>query len=153
MKSIHVLKQIRKLVYRSIEKLGEEQLLITPGGFQNNILWNIGHIVVTQQLLHYKLSGIEMYVSTDLVDQFKRGTSPSDWSSTPDIHHIKELLIELPDKLEVDYSAGKFAHYNEYTTSTGVSLKDIEESIAFNNFHEGVHLGFVLSRKKFLPGL
>ncbi|MCP5050440.1 MAG: DinB family protein [bacterium] len=150
MKSIHILKQIRKLVYTSIDRMSEEHLLIIPEGRKNNILWNIGHIAVTQQILHYKLSGMDMYLSTDFIDQFKRGSSPSDWSSSPDILHIKELLTELPNKLDEDYSAGKFANYKGYTSSTGVSLQDIEESIAFNNFHEGVHLGIVMSIKKFL---
>jgi hypothetical protein len=31
-----------------------------PEGFNNNLIWNIGHIIVSQQLLVYKLSGLPM---------------------------------------------------------------------------------------------
>jgi hypothetical protein len=33
-----------------------DQLNTIPEGFNNNLIWNIGHIIVSQQLLVYKLS-------------------------------------------------------------------------------------------------
>jgi hypothetical protein len=42
---------------KSVAALDLAQLNIVPDGFNNSIAWNIAHILVTQQLLHYKLSG------------------------------------------------------------------------------------------------
>ena len=54
--SIKMLKTERQLILRGIENLSDEQLLKIAEGSKNNILWNLGHIIVTQQVLHYTLS-------------------------------------------------------------------------------------------------
>ncbi len=148
MKAVNILKEVRAITHKIIEPLTDEQLLMIPDKYRNNILWNIGHLVVTQQLLQYKLSGNDMYISQQMCDDFKKGSSPSEWSSDQDIQEIKRLLLELPNKLADDYSAGKFTRYKGYTSSTGVSLNDIDDAVIFNNFHEGLHLGIVMSLKK-----
>ena len=50
-----VLKKSREIVTRLVSGLSIEQLHSIPQGFKNNIAWNVAHLVVTQQLLHYKL--------------------------------------------------------------------------------------------------
>ncbi|HET6569113.1 MAG TPA: DinB family protein [Rhodothermales bacterium] len=147
---IEMLRQVRAVVKRNIADLSDEQLLVIPEGFRNNILWNVGHLVVTQQTLLYRLSGQEMYVGSDLVDRFRKGTSPADWTETPDADRLKALLTELPERLPEDYANGRFANFQEYQTSTGPLLQDIGDGIAFNNFHEGLHLGVIQSMKKLI---
>jgi len=135
---------------RMMEKFSAEHLLIIPEGFKNNMLWNFGHVVVTQQLLHYRLSGLEMYIDDDFCNALKKGSDPSLWSSPPDIDRVKHLSLELPQKLAADYHAGKFQQFDSYTTSAGVTLRDIEDAIAFNNFHEGIHAGVMMSMSKLI---
>ena len=52
-----ILTKTRAIVLHYIDGLTLEQLHVIPEGFNNNIAWNIAHLVVTQQLLHYSLSG------------------------------------------------------------------------------------------------
>lgn len=132
----------------TIADLSTEQLLKIPPGFKNNILWNVGHVVVAQQMICYRLSSVPMYVDDALVAQFKNGTSPETWSETPDIDRIKGLLLDLPDRFVADYEAGKFTAYHTYTTSTGVELDSFDKGTAFNLFHEGLHLGVIMALKK-----
>src|SRR5690606_19481345 len=99
--------------------LSDEQLLTVPAGHRNNILWDMGHIVVIQQLLVYKLSGLELHVPDSMVAQFRNETSPGDWSATPDIALVRKLQLELPEQFEADQSAGLFKQFMPYTTSTG----------------------------------
>lgn len=146
--TIKMLKQDRKLIARSVENLSQEQLLLVPEGFKNNILWNLGHLIVTQQILHYKLSGNKMLITDELCDQLKSGTSPVDWSEPPDVDVLKALVPELPARLEKDYELGRFRDFKEYTTRTGIVLANIDDAISFNNFHEGVHTGVILCLKK-----
>lgn len=146
----NILKKTRELVFKRIENLTEEQLHIIPTGFNNNIIWNVAHLVVTQQLLHYKLSGLQCLIPDELIEKYKKGTSPSETVSTEEIEEIKDLLLGLPDTLEEDYAAGIFENYKVYPTSTGFVLTDIQNAIAFNNMHEGLHLGVIMSLTKFV---
>lgn len=143
-----ILNTSRALVSQKIENLTHDQLHKIPDGFKNNIAWNVAHIVVTQQLLHYKLSGLQCLVPDELIERYKKGTMPSEEFSNEEVDEIKDLLLGLPDTLEEDFKAGLFQEYQAYTTSTGFVLTDINSAIAFNNFHEGIHLGVIMSLLK-----
>ena len=47
-----------------------EQLNRIPEGFSNNLIWNIGHIIVSQQSLVYRLSGLPTYVSEEMTNTY-----------------------------------------------------------------------------------
>ncbi|WP_299617995.1 DinB family protein [uncultured Tenacibaculum sp.] len=143
-----ILRKSRELVLKKIEGLTHEQLHKIPEGFKNNIAWNVAHLVVTQQLLHYKLSGLQCLIPDDLIEKYRKGTSPSEEFSAEEFEEVKELLAGLPDTLEEDYKEGIFQEYTEYPTSTGYVLSSIDNAIAFNNLHEGIHLGTIMALSK-----
>lgn len=143
-----VLKKSRELVLKLIDGLTIEQLHTIPQGFNNNIAWNVAHLVVTQQLLHYKLSGLQCLVPDDLIDGYRKGTKPSEKFTEEDFEEIKELLLGLPDTLKEDYEAGIFKEYTEYETSTGFIISSFENALTFNNLHEGMHLGIIMAMRK-----
>ena len=65
-----ILAKTRAIILYYIKELSLDQLHIIPDGFNNNIAWNIAHLVVTQQLLHYKLSGNDCLLYTsDAADE------------------------------------------------------------------------------------
>ncbi len=142
----------RALMLKVIDGLSMEQLNTIPKGFKNNIAWNIAHLVVTQQLLCYRNSGLACSLSEEMISAYKKGAAPTfgeDGKITEaEFENIKELFVSLPLKLEEDYKKGLFTAYISYTTSVGVTLTDIESAIAFNSFHEGIHLGVLLGMKK-----
>ena len=135
---------------KELEGLSLDDIHKIPEGFKNNIAWNVTHLVVTQQLLHYKLSGLNPLCPDDLIEAHRKGTSPTKTFTAEEFEELKELLIGLPDTLQEDFEAGIFENYTEYPTSTGVVLDSIEIAIPFNNFHEGIHYGIIRSIKKFL---
>ena len=145
-----ILRKSRALLLKELEGLTLEQIHTIPTGFKNNIAWNVAHLVVTQQLLHYKLSGLNCLCPDDLIEAHKKGTSATKTFTEEEFEEVKELLAGLPDTLEEDFEAGIFENYNEYPTSTGIVLNSMEIAIPFNNFHEGIHYGIVRSIKKFL---
>ena len=121
-----------------------------PVGFSNNLIWNIGHIIVAQQVLVYKLSGLPMMIADEMVDKYKNGSRPERDVTQAELDEIKNLLLETINKTAADYNNGVFKTYNEYTTSIGFNLKNAEEAIVYNNFHEGLHLGIMMSLRKFI---
>lgn len=146
----YILKKSRALLMKELEGLTLDDLHKIPEGFKNNIAWNVAHLVVTQQLLHYKLSGLNPLCSDELIEAHRKGTVPTKTFTAEEFEELKELLIGLPDTLEEDFNAGIFQNYTEYPTSTGVVLDSINIAIPFNNFHEGIHYGIIRSIKKFL---
>jgi len=138
----------RKLIAPFLEEYTLDQLNTIPEGFSNNLFWNIAHVVVTQQLLIYKLSGLNMLVSDELVDKYKKGTKPEHIATQADVDEIKQLLFDLIDQTQADYGSGVFTQFTEYPTSSGFVLKNVKDAMAYNNFHEGLHLGIIMSLKK-----
>lgn len=138
----------RLALAKIIESHSLEQLNIVPQGFQNNLIWNIAHVVVTQQLLMYKLSGLTMQVSDDMVEKYKKGTKVQGDVSQQEVDKVKKLLFATLDQTEQDLKENNFKTYTEYPTSTGFVLKSIDDALQFNNFHEGIHLGYILALKK-----
>lgn len=145
-----ILKKNRNLILKVIDGFSMDQLNKVPNGFNNNIVWNLAHLVVTQQLLCYQFSGLEVAVSDELIGLFRKGTSPKKGVSSAEFEEMKELFLELPLQFERDYSDGIFKSYHEYTTSLNVTLSDIRSAISFNNFHEGIHLGAILALRKLI---
>lgn len=140
----------RNLYLKFLENYTLEQLNTIPEGFNNNLIWNIGHIIVAQQRLIYSASGLPMYIPDELLDVYKPGTKPTAITSQKEVDELKILLISLVEKAKVDFAEGKFVSYKEYTTATGFHLASIEDAIEFNNFHEGLHLGYMMSMRKFV---
>lgn len=127
-----------------------EQLNTIPVGFSNNLVWNLGHIIVAQQGLVYRLSGLPMNVSMEMYDLYKNGSKPTGTTTRAEVDQLKEMLLPLMHTTIADYHSGKFTGYTEYTTSTGFTLSSTEEAIAFNNYHEGLHLGLMMNIRKFI---
>lgn len=145
---INILRITRTNILNLISSLSVEQLNRIPEGFNNNIIWNVAHNVVTQQLLVYRLSGVDIRIDENLIDKYRKGSKPSNEVSTEEIELVKGLLLDTVDWMEEDYENGLFQSYKEYTTSYNITLSSTEDAIRFNNTHEGLHLGYAMALKK-----
>ena len=137
----------RAILLKFLTDFSLDQLNEVPKGYRNSIYWNIAHVVVTQQLLVYKLSGIPMLIETDLVDAYRKGTKTERDVTQQEVNHLKTLLFSTVEQTQRDYDSGIFKTYNHYTVSTNSTLTCVKEAIEFNNFHEGIHLGYILAMK------
>jgi hypothetical protein len=141
-------KASRNLIFKLIEGYTLEQLNKVPEGFNNNIIWNVAHIVVTQQLLVYKLSGLPMLVTDEMVEKYRKGSKTEHFASQEEVNKIMSLLTETIDLTEKDIEKKVFTDFTEYPTSAGYVLTSAQDAMAFNNFHEGIHLGVILGHRK-----
>ena len=141
----------RNMISKFLSGYSLDQLNTIPEGCSNNLIWNIGHVIVSQQMLVYKLSGLPMMVSDELVEKYKKGTKPEHPASQAEVEELKALLFATIQQTKLDYDSKLFQNYHEYTTSTGNHvLKNAEDAMAFSNFHEGLHLGIMIIIRKFL---
>lgn len=140
--------ETRKNFIRLIDSLTTEQLNKIPESFSNNIIWNFAHVIVTQQLLCYKLASKEMYINDEIVNEFRKGATPTKLVSETEIEAFKKMALDFISKIENDLKTKDFTNYSSYTTSFNVTLNSIEEAVKFNNVHEGLHLGYAMAMKK-----
>ena len=144
-----VLPKTRAALKQIIEDNSLEDLNKIPEGFNNNIIWNIGHVIVTEQLLVYKLSGLQPMVSEVLINKYRKDSKPEGDVSQADVDEIKELLFSTIERTKADYAKNVFVNYNEYTVSTtGNTLKNVNDALIFALFHEGLHAGYILALKR-----
>mgnify|MGYP000953304834 CR=1 FL=1 len=140
----------RKHFAQLIDRYTLEQLNKIPEGFSNNLVWNIGHIIVAQQGLVYRLSGLTINVTDEMNEKYRNGSKPTGTTTQAELDELKVLLFSLLEQTKEDYAAGKFSTYNEYTTGTGFHLASTKDAFEFNNYHEGLHFGFMMNIRKFI---
>jgi len=151
MKTEFTATRVSRQIYNSFfEKYSIEQLNKVPEGFSNNLIWNIAHVVVAQQMLLYSGSGNQPMISQEMMNLYMRGTKPERDVTGKEADEIQNLLFSTIEKSEEDYRNGLFKSYTERQTQLGFILKNIEDAIVFNNYHEGVHLGIMMGIRKFL---
>lgn len=142
--------QLRKMLLNVVNHFTIEELNHTPEAFNNNIFWNAAHVVATQQLLVYSLAGARWTIGKDFIKEFKNGTKPERIYTTSDLHHLKSHMTDSIKRTQADYEAGALGEYTSYTTATRFTVEDFESAASFNIFHEGLHMGYIMSLQKFL---
>jgi hypothetical protein len=140
----------RKIFSQILSSYTVAQLNRIPEGYTNNLIWNIAHVVVVQQMLVYGLSGLPMMISAELVEKYKKGTKPTADTTQEEVDLVQELLFKTIDQTKKDLDNNIFTKFQEYPTSTGFVLQNVADAMNFNNFHEGIHLGVIMSIRKFV---
>lgn len=143
-------KTSRMAYLKFFENFSLEQLNRIPDGFNNNLIWNIGHIIATQHKLIYIGSEVKGHIPDEIFRRYQSGTSPTEPVSQAEADLLKSLLIEQIEPTISDFNNKKFIKYNERTTGTGFQLTSISDAFEWNNFHEGLHLGYMMCIRKFI---
>ncbi len=133
-----------------IETVDYEILFKIPEGFNNNIIWQIGHCITSQQRHMYMRSGLPMHISEEFMESFKIGSSPGSWQTIPDINEVKHLLIGTVNLLESDLKSGLFVNYEPFNLPIGIHVKNYVEALQVANYHEAEHSGKIFMYLKLL---
>lgn len=149
--AVEMLKQTRRLIYYVTRSLTPAQAMYMPAGFDNNIAWNVGHVIAIQQFYCYVRTGNQPLVSDGFFAMYDAGTSPTDWTTEPDMSCLWEMLRAHGQQLEADIVSGKIAQFDPFVSSSTVKINSLEDALVFNNFHEGLHLGTIMAIKNLLP--
>ena len=66
-KQIEIIKKTRVSLLELVKDLSTEQLNKIPDGFNNNIIWNLAHMIAAQQGVCYVRAGLAPVVGEKLV--------------------------------------------------------------------------------------
>jgi len=142
------LKITRLAILNSLAELSTEQLNQVPAGFNNNVIWNLGHMIAAQQGLFYLRAGFEMTVAQHYYDHYKTGSKPESFVSEQEIAELKQVLISSIDAFDADWTAGKFNNSPIFKNRYGVEINNREETLNFVVFHDGLHFGYIMAMKR-----
>ncbi|QQE75863.1 DinB family protein [Brevibacillus composti] len=139
---------IRGLTLSGMQEISEAQADIVPEGFSNNLRWNLGHILLSQDALLYGPTGIKVPSSYGAL--FSPGTKPADWQGeVPSLETLSQQLQEQTARIKND-----FADRLQEKLPTPFSLRGkaqidtFGEMLLFTLYHEGMHSGIMSQLKK-----
>ena len=145
-----ILRASRIRLRQLIDKSNHEILFKIPEGFNNNIIWQIGHCITSQQRHMYMRSGLPMHITKEFMESFKIGSSPNSWKINPDVNQVKQLLIETVDLLESDLKSRKFVNYQPFELPIGFHVKNHLQALQAAIYHEAEHSGVIFTYLKLL---
>ncbi|UFJ39844.1 DinB family protein [Brevibacillus humidisoli] len=138
---------VRKMTLHSVSDVTEELADLIPAGSRNNIRWHLGHILVIQEFLMFRLTGEQLGLTDEYFRMFGRGTKPADWQTTaPDLESLRSLLDQQTSRIRETFS-GRLsdAARKPFVFRDGVEFKTIGEILNFSLIHEGMHQGYINS--------
>lgn len=137
---------------RMLDDLSLEEINEIPDGFNNNIVWNFGHIVVSTPILCYVRTGIWADSSAiPFVSGYQKGTKPSYTVNAAEVNELREQAISTIRQLESDYRKGLFDAMKPFDTATyGTTLDNFEELLATTAGHDNLHFGYAMAQKKII---
>lgn len=153
---IDKIRKFRLFVLKQISALTTEQLNFIPPGYNNNVIWNVGHIVATTQALCYKRAGLPCTISDHYVGPFLPTTKPDRVISEEEIVVIKDLLMTTLDTLELDLTRDIFKNYTpseRIKEVYGIDIVTVDDAIDFLVYHDGFHSGYIISLLRFIKSL
>ncbi|MGC4102491.1 DinB family protein [Ferruginibacter sp.] len=143
-----LIRQTRKRFIDLVSGLSIEQLNEIPNGMSNNIAWNFGHIVSSQQGLCNGFSGVPVHVPAELTAGYKKGTKPEAFISQDAIDRFKKYAVSAIDQLEKELQENAYSNYTPYETSYGYTLNNIDDAVRFFAVHDALHLGYAMAIRK-----
>jgi hypothetical protein len=147
---IEILRKTRSNLLEQIKDLNNEQFNQVPEGFNNNIIWNLGHVIATQQGMSYRRAGLPTIITDEFWEKYRTGSKPDGLAGEKDIAEIRDLLFTTLVQFENDYDKKIFGNYTTWSTRSGVEITCIEDSLRFLPYHEGLHSGTIIAMKKLL---
>jgi hypothetical protein len=137
----------REYLLKQVENCPLGKRNVVPIGFNNSILWQLGHILTETDSLITKLSGVTQSLSSDYKALFVNGTKPSEWDREPPSWDI--VLSQLED--QIPFIQGVFAgKLDTRAKANPTKSETVEELLLFNLFHEYLHIGNIGAMLKIL---
>lgn len=147
-KRIEKIKKFRQFLFTQIAGLTAEQLNKIPEGYNNNIIWNLAHLICAEQSICYVRAGQSITVNDKYFSPYRTNTRPNAFIDEQEIERIKKLLISSIDELQTGFDKKIFDNYSPSENISrvyGVELNNVGDALEFLLYHEGFHSGYIIS--------
>ncbi|SFL74074.1 DinB superfamily protein [Paenibacillus sp. 1_12] len=137
----------RDRLLQLVDKCPVEQRTVVPTGFNNSILWQIGHILTITEGLVFGFAGEATQIPAEYRAFFGPGTKPADWTEDPPTWEaIVEQLKQQPHRIR-EVFAGRL----QTPIKENFAKADNVEEILMNNLlHDNNHAGTISAMLKVL---
>lgn len=149
-KQFDIIHATRNNFLNLVNSLTVEDLNKIPIGFNNNIAWNFGHIIISQQILCYVRAGVVPKIGQVFIEKYQKGTKPESITGNDEINMLKKYLFALIEELKQDMQTDIFKNYQTVITQYGVKLTGINDAVQYFATHDALHLGFAKAIAKAL---
>lgn len=117
---LQIFQWTRSNILNLLDNLSLAELNKIPNGFNNNIIWNAGHIHWAQQVLVYQLSGLPVQLPPNFPDKYATGTAPKEWVDQDEFDLIRSQLEKYTLQTLEDHQNGLFQSFTPLSGFYGI---------------------------------
>lgn len=129
------------------ESVSKEILTLKPDGFNNSILWQIGHIVTSTEYFFFEIPDNMNHLPAKYYELFGSGTNPNHWDV--DIPTVEELIAQMKEQL-VRIQQIPAIRLNETLHTPIHGFQTIGDCASFSVLHEALHIGKIEEMERVL---
>jgi uncharacterized damage-inducible protein DinB len=132
-----------------VKELDDKTANIQPGGFNNTILWHLGHLVATGEGFMFGYPKRSSNIPESYKDLFGMGSKPADW--TGEVPTLNELVSHLESQTARinELSQEFFVQSLPFKFPFG-NIQTYCELFQLMMYHEAEHLGQMKAMKRFI---
>ena len=129
----------RNFFLRKVEALPSDIVRVQPEGFNNNILWHIGHVLTVTEQFMFGFPKKTTFLPENYVELFGNGTKPSEWNEEH-VPQIEDLIAQLKEQV-ARLKEIKVENFEQALKQSFLGLETYGELAQMALFHEAHHLG------------
>ncbi|MEB8125992.1 DinB family protein [Staphylococcus succinus] len=131
------------LLKKHIKDIDEEKATLQPAIANNNIKWQLGHLILLNDFLVFETINGQKALEQSTAKYFLWGTSPINFDGNePSFDELKVLLNEQLDRI-----CNSLEKQLEKDRNEAIVLKDVD--IVMNNFNESIHFAIIHTNRHF----
>ncbi|MEH7385076.1 DinB family protein [Bacillus sp. JJ1521] len=133
-----------------VEDLTDQIVSIQPEGFNNTILWHIGHLVTVNEQFMFGYPKKSTFLPGNYLELFAKGTSPADWNG--DIQTLADLVTQFNEQIARTQQI-PVERFEERLKQPFLGLESYGDITNLALFHIAYHLGQIHAMKLVIKNL
>lgn len=149
--ALNVINNIQQKAISLAKELSADQLNKIPAGFNNNIAWNLGHLIVSGYSLLFRTSGVQKDYPIPFIEKYGKGSAPVTPTTPEELAELENLSNQFTQIISDGIRSGIFENIQLFTTQTfGVSVTTINELVTTIALHDVQHFEVMRNYKRIL---